>query len=473
MSIPATKRVAALAVRCFGANRSQVEYLAEVVQRGGGESADLLAALVDEQLLTSVQAGELRHFLDRLPAELDNLPTGADMHTPRPHATEKELILPPESDSPVTDDPRVLGGFRILRRLGEGSMGTVYLGYHEQQDRQVAIKVLAHWLATNPSCVERFYRESKNSALLAHPHIVRGYSAGYDGETGKHFLVREFVDGVSAQVLLDRLGWVPVGAAVQIVLDVSRALEYLQARNLVHRDIKPDNVLLTRLGATKLADLGLLKRSDEPGPRTAIVSGFGTSYYMPYEQAVSNRRLDTRSDIYALGATFYHLLTGEVPFVGNSHQEIIDKKADGAFVPASAINRQVPPQLDSVLRRMLARRPEDRYESASALVADLERLGMAAAVTGFANVSAALNGDSRGKDTEHVDQRTRPDFDFLRATADGGVGPAPSGKAAGWVMWLCRRIWPLVLVGLGVASAGFLLAALLGGLEFGWDLVRK
>jgi serine/threonine-protein kinase len=346
-------------------------------------------------------------------------------------------------------------------------MGAVYLGYHEGQDRQAAIKVLAHWLATNPSCVERFYRESKNSSLLAHPNIVRGYTAGYDGETGRHYLVREFVDGLSAQVLLDRLGSLPVGAAVQIVLDVARALEYLQARSLVHRDIKPDNVLLTREGTTKLADLGLLKRTDEPGPRTAIVSGFGTSYYMPYEQAMGNRRLDTRSDIYALGATFFHLLTGEVPFGGNTHHEIIEKKAEGAFVPASAINRQVPPQLDQILRRMLAQRAEDRYPTASELVADLERTGLATNVTAFPSVRAALRGEGRDTVAEHVDQRTRPDFELLISTDNPGSDTTRTGVVARVVMRLCRLIWPLILVVLGVASAGVLLGALLTGLVLG------
>src|SRR5262245_10913394 len=164
-------------------------------------------------------------------------------------------------------DPRSLGSYRVLRRLGEGGMGAVYLGYHEGDDARVAIKVLGRELAGKQAFVDRFYREAKSGAVLSHPNVVRTLGVGQDGATGAHYLVMEFVDGPSAQNLLEQ-GRLAIGDAVRITLDVARALEHAHSRNVVHRDIKPDNILLTRSGVAKLADLGLAKRLDEPSHLT-------------------------------------------------------------------------------------------------------------------------------------------------------------------------------------------------------------
>src|SRR5208282_2388255 len=154
--------------------------------------------------------------------------------------------------------------------------------------------------------------------------------------------------------LLQRHGRLSVGDAIHIILDIARALEHAHSRNIVHRDIKPDNILITQSGVSKLADLGLAKRTDEASHLTAARQGFGTPYYMPYEQALNAKYADGRSDIYALGATLYHLVTGEVPFQGITHLEVVDKKNIGKCPPASFHNPDVPAALDSILARMLA-----------------------------------------------------------------------------------------------------------------------
>jgi serine/threonine-protein kinase len=199
--------------------------------------------------------------------------------------------------SPDAPELRRLGDYRILRRLGEGGMGAVYLGYHEADERQVALKVLSDALAGNQAYVDRFYREAKSGALLNHPSIVRALGVGQDPASRKHYLVLEFVDGPNALGLLEQLGRLPVGDAVHLALDVAKALEHAHSRNVIHRDIKPDNILITRSGIAKLADLGLAKRTDEASHLTAARQGFGTPYYMPYEQAVNARHADGRSDI--------------------------------------------------------------------------------------------------------------------------------------------------------------------------------
>src|SRR4051794_37929909 len=256
---------------------------------------------------------------------------------------------------------RNLGEYRILRRLGEGGMGAVYLGYHGREDRQVALKVLNDRLASNQSYIDRFYREAQSGIRLNHPNIVRTLQVGQDRATGKHYMILEFVDGPSAHALLDRSAHesptlvapaLAVGDAVHIALDIARALEHAHSRNIVHRDIKPDNILITRSGVAKLVDLGLAKRTDEASHLTAARQGFGTTPYMPYEQAVDAKSADGRSDIYALGATLYHLVTGAVPFPGDNHLDVVEKKNAGDFTPASALNREVPPVLDRILARM-------------------------------------------------------------------------------------------------------------------------
>jgi serine/threonine-protein kinase len=284
---------------------------------------------------------------------------------------------------------RALGEYRILRKLGEGGMGAVYLAFDGKSDRQIALKVLNESMACNQGYIDRFYREAKSGALLNHPNIVRTLNVGQDRGTGKHYLVLEYVDGPSAQFLLQQNGKLGVGDAVHIALDVARGLEHAHSRNIVHRDIKPDNILITRSGVAKLGDLGLAKRTDDPSHLTGARQGFGTTAYMPYEQAINAKQADGRSDIYALGATLYHLVTGHVPFPGENHLEVMEKKQQGYYRPASAIESAVPHGLDLILGKMLARQPRDRYQTASELIIDLERSRLARPVPSFADPELA------------------------------------------------------------------------------------
>jgi serine/threonine protein kinase len=337
------------------------------------------------------------------PPEAPDVPEpAAEAETPFPlgathlDPTSRRFHRPARESAPPVVDPlppgiRTLGGYRLLRKLGEGGMGAVYLAYQEGQERQVALKVLAEGMAANRAYVDRFYREARSGTVLSHVNIVRNFAVGQDADTGLHFLVLEYVDGPSARELLDRFGRLSAGDAVHIALDVARALEHAHSRNIVHRDIKPDNILLTRSGVAKLADLGLAKQTDEVSHLTATRQGFGTPHYMPYEQAMNARYADGRSDIYALGATLYHLLTGEVPFPAASQVEIIQKKDVGFFIPAGALNPEVSPVLEAILAKMLARDPAARYQTASELIIDLLRCGLAAPVPSFADPALALH----------------------------------------------------------------------------------
>jgi len=178
--------------------------------------------------------------------------------------------------------------------------------------------LLADHLSGDRGSVERFRREARLGQDLQFRHLCRTLGCERDAATGRPFLILEYVDGPSSQFLLDRTGPLAVRDAVRVVLDVAMALEFLHARRLVHRDIKPGNILLTTSGVAKLGDLGLAKPMDEESELTGLHQGFGTSWYMPYEQVLNARFVDGRSDIFALGATLYHLLTGAVPSRGRT-----------------------------------------------------------------------------------------------------------------------------------------------------------
>jgi serine/threonine-protein kinase len=340
---------------------------------------------------------------------------------------DKTHLDPSRTVPRATVDPlcdlRSLGEYRLLRRLGEGGMGAVYLGYHEGRDLQVAIKVLGDQLASSQNYIDRFYREAKSGQLLSHPNIVRTLDVGQDRATAKHYLVLEFVDGPSAHALLDRLGKLSVGDAVHVALDIARALEHAHSRRIVHRDIKPDNILISRAGVCKLVDLGLAKRIDEASHLTAARQGFGTTAYMPYEQAINAKYADGRSDIYALGATLYHLVTGAVPFPGENHLEVIEKKNLGDFPPAASLVPAVPATLDAILARMLARQPRDRYQTASELIVDLERSRLAAPVPSFADPDLARKDPWVQKCIESSAEPTRADPEMPPGNGPLGVAP--------------------------------------------------
>jgi serine/threonine-protein kinase len=360
------------------------------------------------------------------PRQPEVSPPGADHRT----GSAPSLPASPNGSPPSTTsgppDLRALGEYRILRRLGEGGMGAVYLGYDGRLDRQVALKVLSDALAGNQGYIDRFYREARSGQLLNHPNIVRTLGAGQDRITRKYYLVLEYVDGPSAQFLLQQFGRLSVGDAVHIALDIARGLEHAHSRNIVHRDIKPDNILITRSGVAKLGDMGLAKRTDEPSHLTAARQGFGTTAYMPYEQAINAKYADGRSDIYALGATLYHLLTGQVPFPGENHLEVVEKKNQGYYRPASALGLGIPPGLDLILAKMLARQPRDRYQTASELIIDLERSRLAVPVPSFADPELARN-DPLLQSWLNTGEPTRLDPDAP------GAGRPPKG-AREWIV---------------------------------------
>jgi serine/threonine-protein kinase len=329
------------------------------------------------------------------------------------------------------------GRYRLLRELGSGGMSAVYLAYDPDERRPVALKVLADHLSHDRGFTARFLREAQIGQTLHFAHVVRTFAGERDPATGRPFLVLEYVDGPSCQFLLDRTGPLAVRDAARVTLDMAMALEYLHHRRLVHRDIKPGNILLTTSGVAKLSDLGLVKQLDENSELTAVHQGFGTSWYMPYEQMQNAKLVDGRSDIYALGATLYHLLTGTVPFPGNDHMEVATLKDRGTFTPASQLNPAVPPDLDGILTRMLAREPRDRFPTATDLVVALERSQLADQLPSFVDLELAMQDPEARARLVSNSQPTSPDLRLAPAQPQAAK-PADNIETAPRDMWQLR-----------------------------------
>ncbi len=265
----------------------------------------------------------------------------------------------------------LIDGYRLEKLMGEGSMGAVFKAEQLSLHRPVAIKVLAPRLAHNERFLKRFLREARAVAKLNHPNVVSGIDVGQAQDF--HYFVMEFVEGPT---LLDMLHEdVQLGAmeAAKVILQVARALEHADRHGLIHRDVKPANVIITsKGGVAKLCDLGLAKHVDEDGGDTSEGRAMGTPAYISPEQARGQADIDIRSDLYSLGATFYHALTGHPPFEGPTHAVIMAKHLTEPLVPVAERRADVPVGCAAVCERLLSKDRDDRYASPTELITELQ-----------------------------------------------------------------------------------------------------
>lgn len=268
-----------------------------------------------------------------------------------------------------------IGNYDILDRLGAGGMGTVFKARHRRMKRIVALKVLAASLSENPLFVKRFQREVETIAALGHPNVVMAYDAD-EAEIG-HFLVMEFVSGSDLAASIERNGPFSVADAVDCIAQSAKGLAYAHSQDIIHRDIKPHNLLRDQHGVIKVTDLGLARLNHgQEGPAsgaevTMAGGAIGTVDYMPPEQAVDATTTDHRADIYSLGCTLHYLLTGKPPYSGPTLVSILLKHRDGPIPSLTAVRGDVPPALDDLFRRMLAKTPEARVQQMEEVIAEL------------------------------------------------------------------------------------------------------
>src|SRR5919201_2441205 len=260
------------------------------------------------------------------------------------------------------------GRYRLESKLGSGGMSTVYLARDETLERWVAAKVLHREISDQPDQIERFRREARAVAQLSHPNVVSVIDAGEDG--GYPYIVFEYVDGETLKDRIDRLGRLPVDEAAAYAIEVGRGLAAAHARRLVHRDVKPQNVLIDSEGRAKVTDFGIA-RSLEADGLTQTGRVLGTTDYVSPEQAMG-RGVDARTDVYALGVLLYEMLTGEVPFTAETVVGVAMKHVNEDMPDAQRRRPEVSSALAAVIERSTAKDPKKRYPDMSSCLADLE-----------------------------------------------------------------------------------------------------
>ena len=271
-------------------------------------------------------------------------------------------------------DPYMVENYVIEKKLGQGAFGAVFKAQKQDSGQVVALKTVRPQLVQNEKDIQRFFREAETGKELVHPSIIRIYEAGES--RGTYFIAMEFVDGKEVAALIEQYGRIDVGYSLRVGIQIANALQHAYERSIVHRDIKPENILVTAQGQAKLVDFGLAKNFQQAGVSglTAPGEGMGTLAYMPPEQLDNALMADQRSDIYSLGATLYHMLTGQRPFNEKTTRKFIMKILNKMPDPMTELNPAVPAELQDIVERAMSKEPEDRYQTPAELEKDLKQL---------------------------------------------------------------------------------------------------
>jgi tRNA A-37 threonylcarbamoyl transferase component Bud32 len=357
---------------------------------------------------------------------------------PQSHAAPDNKA--PEADSAGDLTGQSLGDFHILRRLGEGGMGQVYLAEQKSLNRKVALKLLRAELAANTISLARFEAEAKAVAQATHANIVQVYAFGEIN--GLHYMALEYVEGRNLRQYLEKKGPPELMLALSIIRQVAAALQRASELGIIHRDIKPENILLTRKGEVKVADFGLSRLfGDDRQALNLTQSGvtMGTPLYMSPEQ-VEGKPVDPRTDIYSFGVTCYHLLTGNPPFRGSTPFDVAVQHVQKQPEPIANIRPDLPPELCNLVHKMMAKNPDDRVQTGREIVRELMRLR-----------DNLVSGNS-GQHTYVVQMGPgAPDAQYDAALTQSL--PQPPRSPMRWLLW---------------PAVGTVLLALIASLAYGW-----
>jgi serine/threonine-protein kinase len=283
--------------------------------------------------------------------------------------TTRRILNPPAPSRPASPDEPI-PGIKITNKLGVGGTATVFLADDLLHGRKVALKIMHPSFAKDEKAVRQFQREAALLVSFDAPSLVKGYAHGMMGPLP--YLVMEYLEGESAQETLDRENHFAEARALEIILETAKAIDYMQSRNVLHRDIKPGNIYLLKSGAVKVIDLGF---AQEMGKETSgeEETTSGTAQYMSPEQARGRRDLDVRADIYSLGATLYHMVMGETPFSGGDSVEVMAKQVMEALSSSGMKNQRISKHMHYFIERMMSKDKDLRYATPSELVADVNQ----------------------------------------------------------------------------------------------------
>lgn len=331
--------------------------------------AELARLLLERKMVTQE---ELRHCQQYRQQQANGMSL-LDALVKNEHITNRQAERLKEEANRNHQTTQQLPGYELIQKLGGGAMGVVYMARQLSMDRIVAVKLLRNRLSKDPVYIKRFVQEAKLAAKLSHNHIVQAIDVGESH--GYYYFVMEYVEGATVGELLKKKGRYNETEALTIVTQVARALEHAASRKLIHRDIKPENIMITKEGVAKLADLGLARETTDKAAKV-VESGLaiGTPYYISPEQARGRTDIDSRSDIYSLGATLYHMVTGQPPYSGVDAREVMLKHLTDPLVPPDHINTSLSDGLGLVVEKMLAKDRGDRYANPTDLLVDLECL---------------------------------------------------------------------------------------------------
>jgi serine/threonine-protein kinase len=340
---------------------------------GASSVPALVDAIKQHRLLRSTQLNELTGKLQ------DRFPNVKDLGK---HLLKLGWLTPYQLNQLMNDGGELrIGPYHLLERIGEGGMGQVFKARHERLDRIVALKVIRKDSRLDPQAIQRFEREARAAAQLSHPNIVTLYDADQVGNN--YFLAMEYVDGTDLARRVQQHGPLPVGEACEYIRQAAIGLHHAHERGLIHRDIKPHNLLVTRaegssgVGVVKILDMGLARLSsagsgDDPGKRlTQLGTVVGTPEFMSPEQANDASAIDGRADLYGLGCTFWFLLTGKPPFCQGTSMEILLQHTLEQPAAIDKLRPDVPPELGRIVARLLAKRPKDRFATGADLAGAL------------------------------------------------------------------------------------------------------